>query len=171
MTSTEITLYGEEDARSLTFAQQYPGAVEPTTPAAMLDFTIMASEYTGGETVNVDRYLSTKLADGKDINQTVWLWGLLCYSKEMTDTTTGEVSSRVGVVFRLGDETGPSETFLSFTAVSAFNFVKRSILPLMKVGLVGIGDWQIGLPVNVWAVPLDKGRTYRFKLLKKEGNE
>lgn len=164
---SDIVLYGEEDSnRPVTFQDLYPLATEPQTDQEALDFQILATDYTGGETINVKRYLSGELADGTKYQQTIWIWGLLCYRKERVIEATGEVVSNVGVVFRLGSATEPSDMFMSFESVAAIGFVKRTFLPLMLRGMIDIGDWNRGLAIAVWETPAKVGHTYRFKLLK-----
>ena len=43
--------------------------------AELIDFQIMASEYTGGETTNVKKYYSRTIAnDGEKVDKVIWLW-------------------------------------------------------------------------------------------------
>ena len=165
MTNTDIVLYGEDETpRQQKFIQQYFSA-DHLSNEEFFSFQIMQTTYTGGETVKIDSRLSMRLEDGREILQPIWLWGIFCYPKERVDTDSGEMLPKVGIIFRLGDKEGPSEIFLSFEAESANNFVKRSILPLIKRGMLVVGDWEMGIPIAVWAKPLPVGRTFRFRLL------
>lgn len=162
---TDIVLYGEEETpRQQRFIQEYFNA-DHLSNAEYLDFQVMQTSYTGGETVNVKSRLSSKLADGREILQPIWLWGVFCYPKERLNTETGELEPRVGIIFRLGTPSEPSELFLSFESVAATNFVKRSILPMIKREMIGVGDWTLGIPIAVWEVPAKVGHSFRFRLL------
>lgn len=133
----------------------------------LIDFQVMSSEYTGGETVNAKRFYSrTVAADGEKVDKIVWLWGFYAYPKSRTDEITGEVRNTVGVVFQVGTQEGPEGVYLSFESIAATRFVERSLLPLLARGIIQIGDWNIGLPVQIWEQPLDRGHSYRFKLRK-----
>ena len=165
MTNTDIVLYGEDETpRQQKFIQEFFSA-DHLSNEEYLAFQVLATTYTGGETVKVDTRLSMKLESGQEIIQPIWLWGIFCYPKERLNVETGEMVPKVGVVFRLGDKERPSDLFLSFEAESANNFVKRSILPMIKRGMLAVGDWTMGIPVGVWASPLSPGRTFRFRLL------
>lgn len=148
--------------------EQYPGAVIGTSPQEVLRFVRVASRYTGGESVHADAYCSARLANGSEVRQVVWLWGSLAYHKELVNKQNGEITSVVGVVFRLGDESGPADTYLSFSSSAAWSFVKRSLLPLMQVGLIGMGDWPVGLPILIRKKELEVGHTYQFELIEVE---
>ena len=163
--TNDVVLYGEEETpRQQRFLQEYFNA-DHLSNEEYLDFQIMQTSYTGGETVKVDSRLSVKLENGQEIIQPIWLWGIFCYPKERADIETGEMIPKVGVIFRMGDKDYPSDTYLSFEAESANNFVKKTILPMIKRGMLAVGDWSIGIPIAVWAIPLPKGRTFRFRLL------
>lgn len=170
VTATDVTVYEGEASPSLV---NFPPALrglfntDHLTDLELLNFQIMASEYTGGETVNAKRFYSrTIVTDGERLDKIVWLWGLFMYPKNRVDEMTGEAKRNVGVVFQVGDREGPTGVYLSFESISATRFVERSLLPLINRGLIGIGDWSIGLPMQVWEVPLDRGHTFRFKLVK-----
>lgn len=163
--TTDVILYGEDETpRQQRFIQEYFNA-DHLSNAEYLDFQVMQTAYTGGETVKVDSRLSVKLENGQEIIQPIWLWGVFCYPKERLNVETGEMVPKVGVIFRLGTATEPSETFLSFEAESANNFVKKTILPMINRGMLAVGDWSMGIPIAVWAIPLPVGRTFRFRLL------
>lgn len=164
--TTDIVLYGEVDTLppQHRLIQQYFSA-DHLSNEEYLDFQVLATTYTGGETVKVDSRLSVKLENGQEVVQPIWLWGIFCYPKERANIETGEMEPKVGIVFRLGTETEPSDIFLSFEGVSPTNFVTRYILPLIKRDIVQVGDWKIGIPIAVWAKPVTVGRTYRFRML------
>ena len=163
--TTELVLYGEDETpRQQRFIQQYFSA-DHLTNEEYLDFQVLATKYTGGETVNVKRYLSSYKADGTPVDQTIWVWGIFCYPKERTNIETGEVETKPGIIFRLGTQAEPSEMFLSFESSAMTNFVKRSILPMINRGILAVGDWSIGIPLRVWEVPAKVGNSYRVRLL------
>jgi hypothetical protein len=170
--TTDITLYGEQDTPQQRFIQQYFSA-DHLSNEEYLDFQILQTEYTGGESVNVKRYLSRSLAlDGQHRIQPIWIWGLFCYPKERLNVETGEIEPKIGVVFRLGTNEVAGDIFLSMESVAATNFVKRSIVPMIQRGILTVGDWSIGLPIAVWEVPAKVGHSYRFRILNsKEANE
>ncbi len=165
VTSTDVAIY-QEAPKVVSLTDQYPGALVGVTPAEVLRFVQIASRYTGGETVNADPYVSFRPANGQELKQPVWLWGSLAYKKELVNKESGQVSNIIGVVFRLGDSEGPSEKYLSFSSVAAWNFVKRSLLPLIQVGLIGMGDWNMGLPILIRKKILERGHTYNFEMLE-----
>lgn len=158
-----------------TIVEQLPASLSPRfspdllTDEELLDFQIMTSNYTGGETIDARKVYSRSLSiDGEKVDKVVWIWGLFCYPKNRVDEITGEVRQNVGVVFLIGDENGPIDQYLSFESTAATRFVERSLLPLIQRNIIGVGDWQIGLPMQVWQVPLQQGHTYRFKLLPRK---
>ena len=133
----------------------------------LIDFQITASEYTGGETVNAKRFYSRTVAsDGEQVDKIVWLWGFYAYPKTRVDENTGEIQNKVGIVFRLGDEETATDQFLSFESIAATRFVERTLFPLIQRGIISVGDWNIGLPIQVWEIPAKVGHTFRFKLLR-----
>lgn len=164
MSSEMMSLEGEEVQQPRSLAYQYPGCRVASDPLSTLSFVRMASRYTGGETVNADPYCTVRLANGQEVIQHIYVWGVLCYRKTLTDKKTGEVRQAVGTVFRMGTETEPGDTYLSFTAESALMFVKRSLIPLMDVGLVSMGDWTLGLPIIIRKKFLEVGHTYNFTM-------
>ena len=148
-----------------------PATLSPFSPELLseedlINHQILTSSYTGGEMVDVRRFLSrTPSQDGEKQDKILWIWGLFCYPKVRIDEQTGEEKHNVGVVFLIGDKDGPWDQYLSFESVSAVRFVERSLLPLINRGIIGVGDWSRGFPLQIWYVPLPVGHTYRFKLV------
>lgn len=169
MTSTDIVIVDSQVSLSPTLPPTFRALFDTSSlsDGELIDFQITASEYTGGETLNAKRFYSKTVAqDGEKVDKIVWLWGLFAYPKTRTDQNTGEISNNVGIVFQLGDSDGPSGIYLSFESISATRFVERSLFPLIQRGIIGVGDWSVGLPVQIWEVQLTQGHTYRFKLRK-----
>ena len=164
--TNEVVLYGDEETpRQQRFIQEYFNA-DHWSNEEYLDCQVMQTTYTGGETVNVKKFLSrSESQNGVDEIRPIWLWGVFCYPKERLNTETGELEPRVGIIFRLGTPSEPTELFLSFESVAATNFVKRSILPMIKREMIGVGDWTLGIPIAVWEVPAKIGHSFRFRLL------
>lgn len=132
------------------------------------DFQAQSSEYTAGEIVDVRKLLSRRASsDEEKKDKIVWLWGFYCFPKTHIDESSGLRNDYIAVIFRLGTEHEPLDQYVSFGAKSAVWFVERTLMPFIARGKIGPFDWQVGLPVQIWAHPLTQGQSYDFKLVKR----
>lgn len=144
--------------------QEYPGVKFPpaVTREELERFVISASQYMGGEKAPVEGFLSrwNTIKNCEDVIE-LPVWGVIVYTKERVDRSTGEALIVPGIIFKLIYREREQPVYISFESASVARFLKSTVLLLRPMG-----NWDRPLYMSIRNIELGEGkRTYGLQLL------